>query len=253
MLTIRRLNMDTTWALTWADRTMLIDPWLIGSEVDGFSWFNEQWHTTTPVPVDDIGAYQSIVVSQSYSDHCHKETLAALRAVPMIVTPSTVKRIRKEMPGREIRVLPELCTGQWLEEGPLQLAYLDPGRIIDPIYNGIVVRHGGEIAVYFPHGFTLTPAQLDILKQYDTQVLITSFSRFKLPAFLGGAVNPGMENAMKLVESLDPKKVVHTHDENKHARGLVKKIAKVQYPDPEQLEMSMAGRFMYLQYEPLLI
>jgi hypothetical protein len=245
--------MDTSWALTWAGQTLLIDPWLIGSEIDGFSWFNEQWHATPPVPIGDLGEYHSIVISQSYSDHLHKETLDALEKVPCISTPSAVRRLKKDAPGRAIRVLPELCTGKWLSDGELQLAYLDPGRMIDPIYNGVVIRHQQEVVVYFPHGFTLTPGQLDQLKPYNTLVLITSFSRFKLPVFLGGAVNPGMGNALKLVEALNPQRVVHTHDENKHARGLVKKIAKVDYPDPEQMKASMAGRFVYMQYERLQV
>lgn len=241
--------MDTSWALTWNRTSVLIDPWLLGSEVDGFSWFNEQWHATPPVAIDDLGDYQSILVSQKYSDHCHRQTLEALHPVPLIATPSASKRLRREMPSQEIRILPELCSGNWLDEGSLKMAYLDPVRIIDPIYNGVVIRHGQEVIVYFPHGFTLRAPQLEILKSYDVLILITSFSTFRLPVFLGGASNPGKENALKLVEALSPRKVVHTHDENKHARGLVKKLAKVEYPEPAMLEASMSGRFVYLQYE----
>lgn len=241
--------MDTSWALTWAGTSMLIDPWLVGSEVDGFSWFNEQWHATPPVAINDLGEYQSILVSQKYSDHCHRQTLQSLHPVSLITTPSARKRLSREMPASEIRVLPELCSGQWLDEGALHLAYLDPGRIIDPIYNGVVIRHGQEVIVYFPHGFTLRPPQLEVLQSLDVLVLITSFSTFRLPAFLGGASNPGRDNALKLVEALRPRKVVHTHDENKHARGLVKKLAKVEYPEPAMLEASMGDRFVYVQYE----
>lgn len=245
--------MDSSWALAWAETTVLIDPWLVGSEVDGFSWFNEQWHATAPVPPDELGDYQAVLISQSYSDHCHRQTLEALKTTKLVSTPSAVKRLTREMPGREIHILPELTSGHWLEEGSLKLAYLDPGRKIDPIYNGIVIRSGSQVVIYFPHGFTLSEAQLKNLQQFEVEVLITSFSRFKLPALLGGAVNPGKENALKLVEALNPRKVVHTHDENKHAKGLVKRIAKVDYPDPQQLEASLAGRFIYLQYEPLHI
>ena len=253
MLTVKRLNMDSSWALTWAGTTLLIDPWLVGSEVDGFSWFNEQWHATPPVPIESVGTYDSIIISQSYSDHCHQPTLAALEPVPLISTPSAVKRLSKEMRDRTINVLPELGSGEWYELGSLQLAYLDPGRRMDPIYNGVVIRHERELVVYFPHGFTLTQQQLDCLQDFETLLLITSFSRFKLPSFLGGAVNPGKQNALKLVEALNPRKIVHTHDENKHAKGLVKKIARVDYPNPEELQALMAGRFAYLEYEPLSI
>jgi L-ascorbate metabolism protein UlaG (beta-lactamase superfamily) len=47
MLSIQRLNMDNTWWVNWGGTSLLLDPWLIGSEVDGFSWFNEQWHANT--------------------------------------------------------------------------------------------------------------------------------------------------------------------------------------------------------------
>lgn len=253
MLTLRRLNMDSSWVLSWAGTTILIDPWLIGSEVDGFSWFNEQWHVTAPVPVDMIGEYQAILISQAYSDHCHQQTLKKLQTVPFIATPSASKRIKREMRGREINILPELTSGEWLDQGALQLAYLDPGRMIDPIYNGIVIRHEEQVVVYFPHGFTLSANQLKALQSYKTLLLITSFSSFRLPVFLGGTSNPGAANALSLVEALNPRRVVHTHDENKHAKGLVTKLAKVAYPDPVQLEASMGGRFVYVQYEPFTL
>jgi hypothetical protein len=251
MLTLRRLNMDTSWSLDWAGTTVLIDPWLVGSEVDGFSWFNEQWHATPPVSPENLGNYDSILISQCYSDHCHEDTLEALHQVPVITVPSAVKRVAKALSGRPMKALPEVTSGEWLQQGELYIAYLDPGKMIDPIYNGIVFRHAQECVVYFPHGFYLKPAQLEMLKQLHVRVLITSFSRFQLPFFLGGAVNPGMDNALDLIRQLNPDKVVHTHDENKHAKGLVKKIAKVVYPDPNALVKSLAGKFVYQQYEPI--
>jgi len=251
LLQVKRLNMDTSWSICWEDTTVLLDPWLFGSEIDGFSWFNEQWHATAPVPMEEIGAYDAIIISQSYSDHCHGQSLKALKKMPVLTTPSARKQVRKDTDGNEIEVLNEISTGKWLTMGGLEVTYLDPGRKIDPIYNGIVIRKGNQVIVYFPHGFTLNPEQLTLLKNFEVVLLITSFSLFKLPSFLGGAVNPGKENAIKLVNELNPKKVVHTHDENKHAHGLVKKIAKVIYPDPEDLRKLLKNRFVYLQYEPL--
>ncbi|MEM9329124.1 MAG: hypothetical protein AAGA85_25900, partial [Bacteroidota bacterium] len=97
MLRIRRLNMDTSWQLVWNDTSIILDPWLVGSEVDGFSWFNEQWHTTPPVPIDDLGSYDALVVSQSYSDHCDEETLDLLPASPIYGSPKAVKRLSESM------------------------------------------------------------------------------------------------------------------------------------------------------------
>ena len=251
MLTIRRLNMDTSWRLDWDECGLILDPWLVGSEVDGFSWFNEQWHATPPVPIAEIDPFEGIIVSQSYSDHCHKKTLESLPNVEILATPSASKRLKKELGGRKITILPSLEKDEWLDFNGISLAYIDPHRKIDPIYNGVVIRKNNEAVVYFPHGFSLTDVQLSILKNLNVRLLITSFSLFRLPAFLGGDVNPGKENALELVRQLNPEKVVHTHDENKHARGLVKKIAKVVYPDPQELTLSLAGRYTYLQYEPM--
>jgi hypothetical protein len=245
--------MDTSWELSWNETSVLLDPWLIGSEVDGFSWFNEQWHVTKPVSIDTIKDYQGIIISQSYSDHLHQETMLSLKRVPIYAPPSAKRRIRKELPEHEFNMLNPVISNKWLSIGSIEISYLDPGRRIDPIYNGVALKHDNEVVVYFPHGFTLNETQLNLLKKFKVRLLITSFSLFRLPAFLGGAVNPGMENAMRLVGELDPDKVVHTHDENKHARGLVKKIAKVSYPDDALLKQRLSSRFIYTQYEPVIL
>jgi L-ascorbate metabolism protein UlaG (beta-lactamase superfamily) len=49
-MNIQRLNMDNSWRLEFGGKSVLIDPWLMGVEVDYFSWFNTQWHKTAPVP-----------------------------------------------------------------------------------------------------------------------------------------------------------------------------------------------------------
>ncbi|MEM9326435.1 MAG: MBL fold metallo-hydrolase [Bacteroidota bacterium] len=254
MLRIRRLNMDTSWQLVWDDTSIILDPWLVGSEVDGFSWFNEQWHTTAPVPIKDLGSYDALVVSQSYSDHCHEETLDLLPASPIYGSPKAVKRLSESM-GKRLTTLPDFEGGEWQEVGPISLAYLDPGRKLDPVYYGIVIRHKDQVVLYAPHGFTPTQHQLDLLSSYHVTLLITSFSLFRLPGFMGGDVNPGMAKARTLVETLRPSKVVHTHDEEKRARGLVKKIARVVYPDYDLLKKDFPNTFVYLgeDYEYLTL
>ena len=238
--------MDSSWQITWNETSILLDPWLIGSEIDGFSWFNEQWHHTPPVSPKKLDKYDAILVSQSYTDHCHQQTLLELDHSVTLGTPTAVKRLTRELPQAEIRTVPDLLSGEVREVGAMRISYLDPGRKMDPIYYGIVISHGKEAIVYSPHGFALTDKQLGALKDLDIRLLITSFSTFKLPFFLGGAVNPGKENAMALVRSLNPDKVMHTHDENKHAKGLIKRIAKTKYPDFSEIGKELQDRFMYL-------
>ncbi len=245
MLKIRRLNMDSTWQVQWDQTSLIIDPWLLGTEVEGWPWFNEQWHATPPMSIEDIGHYDGIIVSQSYSDHCHEETLDLMPEAPIYGTPKAFKRLRKSVADR-LHLLPDLADGEWLQMGDVHVAFLDPGRKLDPVYYGIAIRQGEDVILYTPHGFEPTAEQRQQLTDYNIVLLITSFSLFRLPGWMGGDVNPGMDRARQLVEMLDPQKVVHTHDEEKNARGIVKKIARVIYPDYEQLKKDFPGRFIYL-------
>ncbi len=241
-LQIQRLNMDTSWYIRWNDTALLLDPWLIGSEVDGFSWFNEQWHTTTPVALEDLPPYDHILVSQSYSDHCHEPTLKTLQPVPLYVPPTAAKRLSKQ----GFEVLPIHPLGQPTDLGDLQVSYLDPERKMDPIYYGIVLTLGDEAIVYAPHGFTIEEKHLKALEDYNVQLLITTFSLYQLPGLLGGKVNPGLESAKILVERLQPRHVVQSHDEQKEAKGLIDKLARKTYPERALLESTFPEQFVYL-------
>ena len=255
MIKVRRLNMDTSWQISWEQTSMILDPWLVGTEVDGFSWFNEQWHATPPLTISEPKPYDAIIVSQSYSDHCHPETIKQLDNRPILCTPTVTKKLSKQLPDAKITKLPDFMDGELLEFNDVNLAYLDPGRKIDPIYYGIVMISADRAIVYAPHGFTITDHQLEKLAAYKVDLLITSFSLFKLPFLLGGAVNPGLKKAKELIAKLDPTKVVHTHDENKHAKGIVKMIANVKYYDAQTLQSKFKGKFVYLDeaYEEYIV
>ena len=163
--------MDTSWQLDWQDTVLLIDPWLVGSEVDGFGWFNEQWHTTPPVPIDKLGSYHGLVVSQSYSDHCHEQTLDLLPEATIYSTPKATKRLTKAMADR-LQTLPDFEENEWQQIGNLEVAYLDPGRKMDPVYYGIVIRHGEDVVLYTPHGFEPSARQTELLGGYNICLLI---------------------------------------------------------------------------------
>lgn len=252
MIKLQRLNMDTSWHIQWGQDAFLLDPWLIGSEIDGFSWFNEQWHKTPPVAIDLIPPYSSIIISQPFADHLHPETLALLdRNVPILCSPKAENRLKKKLAGQSINPIPDITNDKWYSTGTLDIGSLSPGLKLGASFSGICLRKEKDTIVYLPHGFKLTETYRRILMQFETKVLITSFSTFTLPFFLGGAVNPGLNSALKLVEDLNPTLIVHTHDENKHAKGLVTKIANVNYPDSSTLIAKMSGRFQYVQYEPI--
>lgn len=227
--------MDNSWWLRWNDDALLLDPWLEGSEVDGFSWFNEQWHATPPVHLEAVPGYAHVLVSQPYSDHCHARTLSMLsdRAAYYAVPPAR-KRINKELPSIHITDIPAFDTGT-TTLGSLRVSRLTPPHKIDPIYHALLICHGKEAVFYAPHGFALSAQQIELLQGLQIKLLITSFAYFKLPAVLGGIINPGTDGALKLMKQLNPQHVLNTHDENKHARGLVIRLAKRLYPDMSSL------------------
>jgi len=243
-LSLRRLNMDTSWQLSWGATSLLIDPWLVGSEVDGWAWFNEQWHTTAPLACESLAPFDAILVSQSYSDHCHENTLNLLASVPLLATPKAVKRLAKTY-SKPTLPLVQLGKG-WVPLGELELAYLDPGNTRDPVYYGIVIRRGDDAVVYLPHGFELDAHQRQLLQPLRICLLMTSFSTYRLPRLLGGAVNPGESNALALVQQLQPAQVVATHDERKQGRGLVRMLAQTQYPTAAELAAQLGARYVNL-------
>jgi hypothetical protein len=249
-LAVRRLNMDSSWLIRWGDDRILLDPWLLGSEIDGFRWFNEQWHAVHPVQPSEIsGEYDAIVISQSYPDHCHFPTLDSLENKPFGAVPKAYRKLKGRFPQKDmVKLLDTTKEGSW-QVGSLSISFLDPGNIVDPVYYGIVIRRGQDAIIYFPHGFTLDSGQLHYLEVLNIRLLMTSFSQFKLPFFLGGYVNPGLDNVRDLMKALKPARVVHTHDENKHARGLVKKLAKTHYYSPSEMTMVAGDSFIYLGQE----
>ena len=38
MLSIKRLNLYSSWHIEYGKNSFIVDPWLIGSEIDGFKW-----------------------------------------------------------------------------------------------------------------------------------------------------------------------------------------------------------------------
>jgi len=222
--------MDTSWWLRWHDTSIIIDPWLIGSEIDGFKWFNEQWHATEPVPIKNLPPYDAILISQSYADHCHRNTLLQLPEQPIFSVPKAYKVIKGwKLPNVQSKIEHKTTIGN------LKVHVLPPDRKIDPIYYAVLISEGNDAVLYASHGFTLTKSQLSFLEGFNIRLLITTLTEFKLPALLGGKVNPGMENVEYLMNKLKPNNIINTHDEEKIARGLVSKLAKVTFPDYDNI------------------
>lgn len=237
---LQRLNMDSSWLLNWNETALIIDPWLVGSEIDGFKWLNEQWHIKDPVEINKIADYDAILVSNPYSDHCHLETLRKLNTnVPLIATEATCKRIKREWKERITTPVGYLQADNFTLFKNLKITALKPvGKIIDPIYHSLLISSGMDAIFYSAHGIPLTSVQLALLKPFNIKLLATTFTWFKLPQIMGGLVNPGYEAALKLADQLKAQYIINTHDEPKIAKGLVNTLSKVKYRNAEAINDS---------------
>ena len=75
MLSVKRLNLDSSWSINFNSVNFIVDPWLVGSEIDGFKWLNEAWHIKDPVKIEDLPEFKFLMISQNYEDHCHIATV----------------------------------------------------------------------------------------------------------------------------------------------------------------------------------
>lgn len=230
--------MDSSWHIRWGKSSFIMDPWLVGSEIDGFSWLNEQWHTTEPVSISDIPKSEFILITQSYQDHCHPETIELLDdQLPILATGKAFQLLKKSFSGRFISEISSLESKKPTSINGLNIFSIKPNRNIDPVYYSVLVVDEDHNALFVsPHGFDLSEAEIEILSDFNIRILMTTMVEFQIPKIMGGKVNPGLENAETLAQQLSPDYILNTHDEDKKMKGLISKLAKVKRPDFSSLK-----------------
>lgn len=230
---IQRLNMDNSWHIDFAGNSILIDPWLKGVEVDFFSWFNTQWHRTPPIAMSDVPDYDFVIITQKYPDHYHPETLIELQPKKLIVPTSIEKKVKKLLPDAKVWTL-ENSSSEALG-GQIKLHYLPTRRKMDPIYDAIVLENGTESILLATHGYAESEEWAKYLKNIPPiKLAFTPFNLYRLPSFLGGTVSPGLSGVKKLINTFLPKHIIATHDEDKHAKGLIQKLAHIKFAPSRQ-------------------
>ncbi|MFK7787714.1 MAG: MBL fold metallo-hydrolase [Crocinitomicaceae bacterium] len=223
---VQRLNMDNSWRIEFAGKSILIDPWLKGTEVDYFSWFNTQWHKTNPMKPAEVPEFDLVIITQKYPDHYHQETLLDLQPSNLIVPTSIEKSVRKLLPEAQVKTFG--TSPLQISDSTLKLHFIPTKRKIDPIYDALVLENGKESILMTTHGYDDNPKWKSYLeKMPPIKLAMTPFNLYKLPFFLGGTVAPGLQAVRRLIEDHNPQKVTATHDEDKHAKGLVTKFARV--------------------------
>lgn len=219
---IQRLNMDNSWHIRIKGLSLLIDPWLEGEEVDFFPWFNTQWHRTKPIDYDAVPSYDVVLITQKYPDHFHKKTLLHLNPSYIIGPASIEKALRKLLPSAKIISLDKNHAVHTING--VRITWLPTRRKIDPIYDAYLIGAEEESVFLAPHGFEIKEGEEP---SAAVSLLICPFNHYQLPGLLGGTVAPGIEGIIHLASKLQPKQIIATHDEDKHARGLVSKLAKI--------------------------
>lgn len=252
MLTIQRLNLDTSWKLNLGGTRVLLDPWLTGFEVDGFAAFNKQWHRTAPASFDTANEADWIVVSQPFSDHCHEETIEALApTLPIAAVPRAYTRLKKRLSTARAMIGIHSTLSEASSVGNIRLTHFAASGIVDRVHNALLIQGPNhENVLYAPHGFVPSESQLKTLQALPIALLITTTSEYHLPFFLGGTVNLGLPALTALCAQLKPRAIVATHDEQKHASGWVPKLAVTRYRDAASVQALFPNFIDVPDYQP---
>ena len=226
MIKIQRLNMDNSWFLEIDNQKLLVDPWLVGAEVDYFKWFNKQWHRHPPMPLDNLPEYDAVIITQQYPDHFHAETLSLLSPGLVIAPGSIAQKLQEILQETAVQFMNKAnpCT----KLGELDIHWFESKKLLGPAFNAVAICNGTETVLLATHGFDFSNAQLDQLRKLPRiELLFTPINEYRLPFFLGGAIAPGLSGLEKLIRATGARRFVSSHDEDKHASGLVPLLAKI--------------------------
>jgi L-ascorbate metabolism protein UlaG (beta-lactamase superfamily) len=241
--------MDNSWFIQLNGLSLLVDPWLEGTEVDYFGWFNTQWHRTPPLSYEQIPKYDLVLITQIYPDHFHQKTLLKLNPKQIIAPAALQKRLQKILPHAQIISLDNRHPATEIEG--VKISLMPRTSVVGPVFNSYLLNNEVESVVVAPHGYNGNESSIKNVK-----LLITPFNRYRLPFFLGGTLSPGVEGLKRLMHTFNPKHVVCTHDEDKHATGLVSKLAKIKRISAQELAKDELFKKQILEindYQPMMI
>jgi Beta-lactamase superfamily domain len=226
---LTRLNADSSWLIQYEGLNGLIDPWLIGAQTDGASWFSKQEHIEECMPVENLPKIDFILISHQFTDHCHRETLMKFDVqTPVFAVKSAAELMRK---WNHFDKIINLNDGAKVQFGKLAFTMLSSTKFLDLVHDALIVEtHEGNI-FYAPHGFRFSEQQKKIVSTITFNLLIATDLTYHLPFFLGGTVNLGKSNVAYLDKILNPNAILFTHHESKKASGLVSKLAKIVLDD----------------------
>lgn len=236
-LALTRLNHDSSWLISYGESHLLLDPWLLGEQVDGYRWFSVQAHAQPCMPIAQLPPLTAIAISHPFTDHCHEATLRQLPAsTPIMAAPAAYGKIE----ALQYFTWPAAIQNGFTHNRhaavlPFQVSHWPASKKLDLTHTALLIKIETPVGVgpsllYAPHG--LWPEQAAAIRARlpkPPDVLLTTFTQYKLPVYLGGTVNLGTEKAAEAIRVLQPSVVVRTHDEHKKAWGVVSKLARVDW------------------------
>jgi hypothetical protein len=250
MATIQRLNKDNSWAITLSGTTFLVDPWLTGSEVDYFGWFNTQWHREAPVPVSEVPLYDWIIVTQQFPDHFHIETLLALNPARLIVPPSVKTKAEKLFPSAAVEAVKN--PAEEFVAGGVRIRRFRSTALMPPFFDAYALYDDHQTIFLAPHGYRFNTRQLTELRKLPpVTLLLASANYLRLPFFLGGKIMAGISGLEQLVRDTGTSKFATSHDGDKQATGLVPLLSReIRYTPADFRERELlAERYWEVGYE----
>ena len=262
-ISFQRLNADASVSLEVNSFKCVVDPWLVSSEIDGSRFFNEAWHTSPVCSLEKNKLFSmrnldAIVITLPFSDHCHELTLEEMDDdIPIVCNIDVKKRLEGHFGKARKNVIlvprfPEYVT----VKKNVEFSSIGSEKLLDFTHGGLIIkvqrrRSTSHSSIFIaPHGMILDshPA-LQVLQDMHWSLLLTTFSTYVLPLFLGGTVNLGSEKAFKLIKTLQPDKAIDIHSEQKSTRGLVPLIARPAYPSVQELQEALGDVLVSCSYE----
>ena len=228
MLSIQRLNCDSSWLISTPEAHLVIDPWFEGVQKNGPGWFNTQWLPDYSPGYKALPNSFSVFVAFPFTDHFHAETVQQLNAK-----------------GAEV-VLgfkgPKAYSNTIHKQGTIGPVYMEKigGHFL---HSGWIIQVGGKRIFYTPHGFSSGNNRMP----EGVDMWIGAVGGYVLPFWLGGEIALGFKVHQKTLQAMNPKYFTRTHDLQKPGKGLVAKFGKSQQLTDEQDSiLSKDSRFIPL-------
>ncbi len=246
--------MDCSWLISLGHCRLLIDPWLEGPEIDVAGWFNSQWHATVPLDYAALPAFDAVLITQQYADHCHLATLKRLQPAHILAPIAVARVLRKALPDSRLTLFDRdrrqfQLRGVTVEQWPSE-------RRFAPFYHSYRIYDADQQVLLANHGHTLSTAEHEMMAAGGIDVLLSPFNSYRLPSLFGGEVAPGLPGLKALLASTQPRTVIPTHDEIKPGRGLIPRLARIEAFEPEDATRHpwLNQRFMAIDhYRPVAL